>query len=169
VSRWQAPRLAANHELEAPLVERERLLAVLRCLVAPLLSELRGDLRACGRLRLRVEYDDGSTEERSRAFVYPTADESAILRALEQLLDGMSWPAPATALNVALEQIQDAVIEQLSLFGESERENKLRQVQRYLAARFGANCLRRAALVQPDAPLPEWRVGWTEWEAEGST
>jgi hypothetical protein len=66
-----------------------------------------------------------------------------------------------TALSVALEQIQDIVAEQLTLFPlEDEREGKLREVQRYLVARFGANHLRRAVLAQPAAPLPEWRVDW---------
>jgi hypothetical protein len=35
-------------------------------------------------------------------------------------------------------------------------------VQRYLAARFGANRLRRAVMIQPGAPLPEWRTGWRD-------
>ena len=57
------------------------------------------------------------------------------------------------------------VVEQLCLFPlEDERRLKLREVQRYLAARFGGNCLRRAVLAQPGAPLPEWRVGWLEEE-----
>jgi hypothetical protein len=69
------------------------------------------------------------------------------------------------ALTVTLEQIQDAVVEQLALFpAAGEREQKLRQVERYLAARFGAGRLRRAILAQPGAPLPEWRVGWLEEE-----
>ena len=38
------------------------------------------------------------------------------------------------------------------------------RLDRYLAARFGANCLRRAVLAQPGAPLPEWRAGWLEGE-----
>ena len=60
-----------------------------------------------------------------------------------------------------LGQIQDTVAEQLTLFPlEDEREGKLREVQRYLVARFGANHLRRAVLAQPAAPLPEWRVDW---------
>jgi hypothetical protein len=51
----------------------------------------------------------------------------------------------------------------LTLFPlQNERESKLQEVQRYLATRFGANCLRRAVLAQPGAPLPEWRVGWLE-------
>ena len=171
VPRFQAAHLEAGVEFEVPLVIQERLLAAAKHLIAPLVCQLRGELRACGHLRLAVQYDDGSTEEHTRGFVFPTAGEATIVRALEQLLLKMSWPAPATALNIALEQIQDAVIEQLCLFTTgSEHEQKprheLRQVQRYLAARFGAHCLRRAALIQPGAPLPEWRVGWMEPDPE---
>jgi protein ImuB len=167
VARRQAECLTAGIEFEAPLVMQDRLLAALRGLVAHLLSELAGHLRACGRVRLAVRYDDGGAEERARAFLLATADEPVILRALEQLALKMSWPAPAAALTVTLEQIEDVVIEQLTFFpAEDEREHarrrRLREVERYLAARFGANCLRRAALVQPGAPLPEWRVGWID-------
>ncbi len=83
------------------------------------------------------------------------------MRTLERLLESMHWSAAATAVDVSLEQIQDAVVEQLALFAaETEREQKLKLVQRHLAARFGAHLLRRAVLAQPDAPLPEWRIGW---------
>ena len=93
------------------------------------------------------------------------------MRALEQLLDGMKWQAAATGLAVSLAQIQDAVAEQLALFpldGDAlanERQQKLQEVERYLAARFGtptfkSGRLRRPVLDQPGAPLPEWRVTW---------
>jgi nucleotidyltransferase/DNA polymerase involved in DNA repair len=168
VSRHQAPRLSTEVDFEAPLVDRERLLAALQRLVSPMLGDLREGLRACGQLGLAIQYGNGHIEERTRTFILPTADEPTIVRVLEQLVDKMSWPAPATALTVTLEQIQEAVIEQLSLFsGENEQKRKLCEVQRYLATRFGENCLRRAALVHPGAPLPEWRVGWAEWDAEG--
>jgi nucleotidyltransferase/DNA polymerase involved in DNA repair len=161
--RWQAPQLAAKVELEAPLVERERLVAALRHLVAPLLAELQGNLQACGQVRLAVHLDDGTLQERERIFLLPVAGEEKVVRALGQLLDGLKWSAPASSLAVTLAQIQDAVAEQLALFPlQGERENKLREVQHYLAARFGANCLRRAVLAQPGAPLPEWRVGWLD-------
>ena len=45
---------------------------------------------------------------------------------------------------------------------DEKRLQKLEEVQRYLAARFGANRLRRVVLSQPGAPLPEWRVGLFE-------
>lgn len=163
--RWQAPSLTVGYEFEIPLAERDRLLTALKHVVTPMLAELQGNLQACGQVRLTVHFDDGSTQERTRSFLFPAAEASLIIRALEQLLDKMRWSAGATALSVALEQIQDAVMEQLTLFpAENERERKLCEVQRYLAARFGANRLRRAALVQPGAPLPEWRVGWMDGE-----
>jgi len=162
-------------------------------LITPALTELREKLQAPGRVRLRVDFDDGSTRERTHTFLFPTTNETQVLQICGQLLDKMSWTAGAVALAVALEQIQDTVVEQLSLFStlrqtqdaalrqalrkhpgtkwsgqgqvEDERERKLREVQRYLADRFGTSRLRRAILSQPGAPLPEWRVDWVEADA----
>jgi protein ImuB len=181
VSRQHAPQLAAEIDLEAPLAERAPLLAILRRLVSPLLAELRGNLQACGQVRLTVRFENAFVSERAcsrarvleraRSFLFPLSDEGRVLRALEQLLDGMEWPAAATGLAVSLAQIQDAVAEQLTLFpldGDAladEKRQKLREVERYLATRFGAPVfksgrLRRPVLDQPGAPLPEWRVAW---------
>jgi DNA polymerase IV len=163
IPRGRRSGLAAEIDLEAPLAEQERLAAALRHLTALLLAELRANLQACGQVRMAVRLDDGSAQERIRTFLFPTAGEDLVVRAVEQLLDTIHWPAPAVALAVTLEQIQDAVPEQIALFPlHDEREGKLREVERYLNARFGANRLRRAVLSQPGAPLPEWRVGWQE-------
>jgi nucleotidyltransferase/DNA polymerase involved in DNA repair len=169
VPRWQAPQLAAEIELETPLVNRERLMAELRRLVYPLLGELQENLQACGQVRLAVEFDDGSAQEKTRTFLSPLAEEGRIARALGQLLDGLHWRAAAVALAVTLGQIEDAVAEQLTLFPlEDECEGKLQEVKRYLAARFGAptdegHHLQRAVMAQPGAPLPEWRISWRAW------
>lgn len=163
VPRWQAPQLAAGVEFEVPLAERERLMSAMRHLVAPLLAGLRENLRACGQVRLAVHFDDGTVQEQERTFLLPVAGEERVIEALGQLLDGLKWPAPASGLTVTLAQLQDTVAEQLTLFPlQDERETKLHEVQRYLTARFGANCLRRAVLAQPGAPLPEWRTGWMD-------
>jgi len=161
VPRSQEKRLAAHRDLEDPLEDRERLLAVLRRLVSPLLAELRAGLQACGQLRLTVHMADGSIQEKERPFLFPTADETRVLLVLDGSLGQMQWRGGATSLEVTLERIQDAVAEQMSLFPlNTEREQKLREVQRYLAVRFGANRLRRVVLSRPGAPLPEWRVNW---------
>jgi hypothetical protein len=154
--------MAAQTEFEVPLAEWGQPLAALNRLVSPLLAELRENLQACGQLCLTVHFDDGSAQERTRTFLFPTAETSLIMRVLEQVLEQMHWPAGVTGLSISLEQIQDVVMEQLTLFPlEDERERKLQEVERYLAARFGANRLRRAMLTQPGAPLPEWRAaGW---------
>lgn len=165
VPRWQALSLTASCEFDWPLVEQERLLAALGRLVSSLLAELRDNLQSCGQARLAVRFDDDSVQERTRTFLFPTANQAQVMRALGQLADGMRWTGSATGLKVTLEQIQDAVAEQLTFFPiEDKREQKLREVQRYLVSRFGENRLRRAVLAQPGAPLPEWRVGWLSEE-----
>ena len=163
IPRSQERRLATHYLAEEPLVEEQRLLAALQHLVFPLLQKIQGDLKACGRLRLTVQFADGSAQEREHAFLFPTTNPARVLSALQQFLVGMQWQAGATALEVVLEQIQDVVAEQLTLFpAETERERKLREVKHHISARFGADRLRRAILSQPGAPLSEWRVSWLE-------
>ena len=163
ISRWQTPQRMVSCELDAPLDDRERLIATLGQLVSPALAELQAQLKACGQVCLTVGFDDGSSQERTRTLLSPTASQAHVVRILDQLASKMHWPAPANALSVTLAQIQDVVVEQLSLFpAPNAREQKLREVQRYLVSRFGAAHLRRAILSQPGAPLPEWRVGWLE-------
>lgn len=159
VPRAQRRRLSAHCDLEHPLAEQERLLAALRHLIAPLLAELRENLQACGQVRLTVHFDSGA-QEREHSFLFPTADEERTVLILAQLLGQMHWRTGAMGLEVTLEDIQDAVVGQLALIpSQTEQEQKLRDLQRHLAARFGASRLRRAVLSQPRAPLPEWRVG----------
>ena len=161
IPRGQERRLRAAIEFETPLTEREGLTAALGQMVAPLLAELRGDLRACGQVRLVVRFDRGTRQEKERVFFVPVTHEERMVRALGEMLDGMRWQAGASGLEVSLEQIQDAAVQQATLFPqEEERKGKLEEVERYLAARFGANRLRRAVLAQPGAPLPEWRIAW---------
>lgn len=161
IPRGQARRLQAAIELDAPLAEREGLAAALGQLVTPLLAELRGELQACGQVRLAVDFERGARQEKERAFFVPVSHEERMVRALGEMLDGMCWQAGATGLEVSLEQIQDAATQQMTLFPqEEERKGKLQEVERYLATRFGANRLRRAVLTQPGALLPEWRITW---------
>jgi protein ImuB len=171
VPREQALHLEERIEFETPLVERDRLVAALRYVVSPLLARLRGNLQACGQVRLTVHFDGGGAQERERGFLLPVADQGRIVRALERLLDQLVCRGRlgVGALAVVLGEIQDVVPEQLRLFPmegeahEREGERKLQEVQRYLAKRFrisGGSHLRRAVLAQPGAPLPEWRVAW---------
>ena len=159
--RWQVPQREARVDFEDPVVDRMPLVATLERLVTPLLAELQANLQACGQVRLTVHFDDGSQQEQARTFLLPVAQQERVLHALEGLVDDMRWPAGATSLSVRLEQIQETVPEQLTLFArQDESQTKLREVQRYLTTRFGVAHLQRAVLSHPGAPLPEWRVGW---------
>ena len=213
VPRHQAPSRIVGCELDSPTADRELLLAALGQVIAPALAELREGLKACGQVRLRVDFDDGGSQERTRTLLFPTANEARVIRILGQLLDKICWRSgpsapsldvlggrlrtgPSTAsldvlegrlrtgavgLTVVLDLLQDSVVEQFTLFSATslrqtrsshsskvgigdERKQKLQEVQRYLAARFGAERLWRVVLAQPGAPLPEWRVNWSRNE-----
>jgi protein ImuB len=173
VPRWQATCISAGIEWEDPLLDRDRLLTALRHRVSPLLARLRGNLQACGQVRLTAFFDVGGAREGERTFLLPVADEERVMLALGRLLDklaqspGVDRAMGIVALSADLRQIQDAVPEQLALFpleGEGHQD-KMREVERYLVTRFGGlpdgGCrLRRPVLSHPGAPLPEWRVSW---------
>jgi nucleotidyltransferase/DNA polymerase involved in DNA repair len=176
VPRHRARTLTAEHTFEVPAVTRDRLLAALRHVVDPLLAELQAKLQACGQVRLLVQFDDDSAEERTRTFLFPSAKTAHIERALDDMLGHLhrpprslperprrstSWPAGVVSVSISLEQIQEAVMEQLTFLGEREdAPDGVVAVQHYLSTRFGTSRLWRAALAQPGAPLPEWRVSW---------
>lgn len=166
VSRWKSAVSSDQHIFEVPTVEREHVLAAVSHLVQPLLEELRLKLRACGRLRLVIGLDDGSTVERRRDLLFAVADQGLIERVLQDLLDDMQITARIAEVSVVLEQIQDAVLQQLSLFPDpDEHSRRLHQIQNYLTTRFGASRLWQATLAHPHAPLAEWRIG--NWQSEG--
>jgi protein ImuB len=173
IPRWQALHLTTGIEWEDPLLERDRLLAALRQRISPQLAGLRGNLQACGQVRLTVFFDGSGAREGERTFLLPVADEGRVMLALEGLLDklaqssGLDQPTGIVSLAVDLGQIQDAIPEQLALFplGVEKKQGKLREVERYLVTRFGSlpneGCrLRQPILSHPGAPLPEWRVSW---------
>jgi protein ImuB len=168
IARQQSPVIEGDHVFETPAVTRERVLAAAQRVVDVLVQELGSQFVACGRLRLVVRLGDGSAIEHVRTFLFPVSDRQRIGRAVVDLLDGVQGKGGAAtteiaAISVALEQIQEAVMEQLTLFSDGHSDDQdLRQVQRYLVTRFGASHLRRAALMQPQAPLPEWRAVWQQ-------
>jgi protein ImuB len=166
VSRWKSAVWSGQYTFEVPTIERDHVLAAAGHLVQPILEELRLKLRACGRLRLVIGLDDGRIVEKKRDWIFPVADQGLVERALADLLEDMRITARMAEVAVALEQIQDAVLQQLSLFPDPEEHNqKLQQIQSYLAARFGASRLWQAVLAHPAAPLAEWRIG--SWQSEG--
>jgi len=166
-ARHQMPCLTVDRDLDVPCAERQRLLAILGQMVAPLLSDLQETLRACGSVRLTVHMDDYNAQEQTRFFYVPTAQDALVERALQDLLDRMRWRAGATTLSISLGEIQEAAFGQLTLFETSETNaHSWQKVQHYLASRFGAGRLWRAALIRPGAPLAEWRVDWEREEGE---
>jgi hypothetical protein len=146
-----------------------------------LATALGDKLQACGELRLGIALDDGTVYERTRQFLFPTAEPLLLARTLAELLSRAQADANQstdwrdarrtgiTSVTVTLAQVRDAPIEQLALFPtEHDNARALSRVQRYLTARFGPGKLRRASWARPYAPLPEWRVAWHDEESSDS-
>jgi hypothetical protein len=167
IPRSQERSLVGSRELEDPLSDRARLLVALRHLVSPLLAQLREQALVCGQMQLTAHFADASVQEQSQMLCSPTAEESRALLVLDNLSQQMQWQAGAVTLRVDLNRFQDLSGEQLSLFPQqADREKKLLGIKQYLSDRLGASRLLRASLVQPYAPLPEWRVSWLAEEGK---
>ena len=163
--RAQEQRLQARWDAEDPLLQMEQLLAVIRRIARPLLIKMQDNLQTCGQMLLGLSFADAHDEEQKHVFLFPTAREERIMAIVENLLQRVQWRTGITGIKITFDKIRDMTANQLRLFPvEDDREIRLRQVQQQLAARFGSQCLRKAIMVQPLAPLPEWRIAWETGE-----
>jgi nucleotidyltransferase/DNA polymerase involved in DNA repair len=177
IPAWEAPEIASRLEFEPPLAERDRLLAALTRRAERLLTSLRAQLQVVGRVRLVATRADGRAVAGSYIFPQPTASAAAIRLGLAAALDRLAWDeghyggTPASEIVLTLGDIRDGPAQQLTLFDAGlwpdgdENRAALRAVLDRLAARYGANAFRVAALHNPDHPLPERRAGWRRFEA----
>jgi hypothetical protein len=172
VPPWEARETSARIELDGPSADRERLLALLGQRAERLLSPLQERLQEAGRVTLLVTRADGRAVAASYTFPQPTAAAGVVRLGLAAALDRVAWDGqPAVEIALTLAGIQDAPGRQLALFdlaqaaagGNSPQGRaRLEAALRRLAARFGPDAFRLAALVDPDNPLPERRVSWRE-------
>ena len=94
-------------------------------------------------------------------FPEPTADAEAIERLLFARLERTPPPAAVARLGLELDGTAPAAGQQLPLFTpQAARGARLEWQLASLALRFGEDRVRRVAITDPDAPLPETRWAW---------
>lgn len=97
----------------------------------------------------------------------PTAQPEAVERLLLARLEAAPPPGPVERLVLELDGVVPAAGRQLGLFApQAARAARLEWQLADLAIRFGEGRVLRARLRDPDAPLPEERVAWTEAAAD---
>jgi protein ImuB len=166
---WEAPEVSARIEFDPPLADRDRLLAALVRQADKLLAPLRERLQAVARLLLNVTRADGRIVPVVRTFPLPTVAAEPVRLAIAAGVERIAWDGQGAAeIVLTLAGITDAPGQQLTLFdtGEAGDDSRARLTATLdrLAARFGADSFRLAALTDPDNLLPERRAAFLPWQ-----
>ena len=161
-------RLALALPIEPPVAELEAVRFVLRRLATALAANLAARGLAAARGRVRLELDlafaragtPGEMIAETR-FPEPTADAEAIERLLLARLERTPPPAPVARLELELAGAEAASGQQLPLFvPQALRGARLQWQLARLALTYGEDRIRRVAITDPEAPLPEHRWAW---------
>ena len=174
-ARRTPERLALALPIEPPVEELEPLRFVLHRLVAALGAQLTGRGLAADRAMLVTELDlafaPAGTSPRmevEQRFPEPTADPEAIERLLFARLEREPPPAAVARLELELRGTVPAAGQQLPLFvPQAARTARLGWQLARLALTYGEDRVRRVAITDPEAPLPEQRWTWRSVGLEG--
>jgi len=167
-ARKATERLGLALPIEPPVEELEPLRFVLHRLVAALTGQLAARGLAADRAILTLELDlafaPAGTSPRievEQRFPEPTADPEAVERLLFARLEREPPPAAVGRLDLELRGTTPAAGQQLPLFvPQAARTARLGWQLARLALTYGEDRIRRVALTDPEAPLPEHRWSW---------
>ncbi len=166
--RRASERLRLALPIEPAVEDLEPLRFVLHRLAAALTRQLVARGLAASRARLHLDLDlafarAGTPAELDveQRFPEATADAEAIERLLFARLERTPPPAAVARLVLELDGTAPAAGQQLPLFTpQAARGARLEWQLARLALTFGEDRVRRVAITDPDAPLPEHRWTW---------
>ena len=161
-------RLTFGLPIEPAVEHLEPLRFVLHRLATALTDQLIARGLAASSARLHLDLDlafarAGTSPELDveQRFPEPTADAEAIERLLFARLERSPPPAAVARLGLELDGTVPAAGQQLPLFTpQAARGARLEWQLARLALTFGEDRVRRVALTDPEAPLPETRWTW---------
>ena len=161
-------RVVLGLPIEPAVAELESIRFVLRRLATALAAGLVARGLAASRAHLRLELDvtfaprgTPSRFEVDQRLPEPTAEAEAVERLLLVRLERDPPPAPVSRLELELAGVEAAAGQQLPLFvPQVARGARLEWQLTGLALRFGPDRVRRVAIADPEATLPERRWAW---------
>ena len=167
-ARHALERLALALPIEPSVEDLEPLRFVLHRLVAATAGQLTGRGLAADRAVLTLELDLAFAPrgtpprmEVEQRFPEPTADPEAVERLLFARLERDPPPAAVQRLDLELRGTTEAAGQQLPLFvPQAARTARLGWQLARLALTYGEDRVRRVAVTDPEAPLPEDRWAW---------
>jgi nucleotidyltransferase/DNA polymerase involved in DNA repair len=161
-------RLTLALPIDPPAAETESLRFVLHRLASALATQIDARGMAAAKAHLRLTLDlafaaPGTPAELAveQRFPEPTADTDAIERLLFARLERTPPPAAVERIELELAGVEPAIGQQLPLFvPQAARTARLGWRLARLALTFGEDRVRRVAIADPEAPLPEGRWSW---------
>ena len=165
--RRPVERLRAEAELEPPVDNVEPLRFVLRSLCGALCEQLAARGAGATRAMLVLDVERGPPVQLEQALPEPAASPELLERLLVARLAASLPASPVIRLALELRGEQAVAGQQLGLFApQLARAARLDWQLTGLALRFGPDRLLRARIVDPEATVPEGRVGWSPATAE---
>ena len=165
--RRPVERLRAEAELEPPVDNVEPLRFVLRSLCGALCEQLAARGAGATRAMLVLNVEHGPPVQLEQTLPEPAASPELLERLLVARLAASLPASPVTRLALELRGEQAVAGQQLGLFApQLARAARLDWQLTGLALRFGPDRLLRTRIVDPEAAVPEGRVGWSPATAE---
>lgn len=165
--RKPVERLRAEAELDPPVDNVEPLRFVLRNLCGALCEQLAARGAGATRAMLVLEVERGQPQVLEQSLPEPAAAPDLLERLLVARLTASPPTSGVTRLALELRGEQAVAGQQLGLFApQLARAARLDWQLTGLALRFGADRLLRARIVDPEATVPEGRIGWSQATAE---
>jgi DNA polymerase-4 len=151
---WQDPKsIGAEETFERDTRDEGRLRSTLFRHAERVAAELRAQRYRGGTVTLKLRFDDFQTLTRRGPTPEPTADAGVIFARAWEALQRVPRVRAVRLIGLSVSGlIRDGGPWQLSLFGGSERADRLAQVTDALRARFGPGAVRRASLLGAPGP-----------------
>jgi DNA polymerase-4 len=167
IPKKQAEVLVYAADIEPPTAVCPQLLHRCQALLEKPLQEAHAHGKVCRELQLRVSFASGALQEKRLPFKEPTASINTILCRIHMWLESISFPAPATGIELSLWLTGERGKDLHLLSGRDGPRRKLRELAGDLKARFGHQPLKQVCETDPDARLPERRFSLTDVRGQG--
>jgi DNA polymerase-4 len=147
----QAPKsIGHEHTFTNDVVDRAGLDGTLLWIAESVASRCRRHHVAAGGVQLKLRYEGFETLTRQMQLPHPTTDSQLILDAARRLLDRALEPGRAVRL-IGITAISLADAQQLTLFEDGQRVQRLAEATDAVRDRFGDTAITRARLLR-EAP-----------------
>jgi DNA polymerase-4 len=151
VHSGRAPKsIGHEHTFTNDVVDRVGLEGTLLWIAESVASRCRRHQVAAGGVQLKLRYEGFETLTRQMQLPQPTTDGQVILDAARRLLDRALEPGRAVRL-IGITAISLADAQQLTLFGDGQRVQRLAEATDAVRDRFGDKAITRARLLR-EAP-----------------